>query len=144
LDAVGLRFDLSGSGLVGGDANLDLLFNSNTREFNIFVSGGGTLGADAQLGITAGPVFIFNLPENKNYSGTTVFLGGSGIFGVGLEADVGISLGDYGCKPPIAVYLGAGGGAGGGVYAGLSGTGDITEPVFGIVDYLAEIAGKGR
>jgi RHS repeat-associated protein len=127
LDAVGWRVEGSGSIIFGLDANLDFLYNLRSSEFGVFLTFGGVVAAGEGLGVTAGPVSVFNLPSNDRYGGGTLFLGASGMAGAGLEADVGIGLGDYGCKPPIAVYVGAGLGEAFELYAGGSWTSNKTS-----------------
>jgi hypothetical protein len=102
-DAVGWRVEVSGGILVAGDLNIDVVMKRPDLAYDekglhfkegavdIFTSYGAQ-GADIGVGVSTGPLFIYNLPSLDDYTGTTNFLGASG-FGLlegvgGAEANV--------------------------------------------------------
>ena len=129
VDAIGWRIDLSAMPLMfGGDANVDALYNLNSGEFDVF------LGLSAQAigeGISGstGPLFVFGLVENAGYEGGGVYVGGTAVAEIGVEADLCISLSEYQGERPIAGYIGLGFGAEASAYAGAGAAFRITDIV---------------
>lgn len=112
--------------MFGGDFNLDLVYNLNSGEIDVFI------GLSAQVvgegaSITTGPLFVFGLAENAGYEGAGAYVGGTVVTELGAEVDLGVSFSEYQGKRPVSVYAGVGGGAEASSYAGVGGTFRITD-----------------
>ncbi len=138
LDAFGWRVDSSIGIFAGLDLNVDFVFNRRSREFDIFFSYGSQAGQYG-AGFSTGPIALLNLPANTGYSGGTFYMGGTAMYEVGLEADVGIGSATYGCERPITVYTGLGFGGEAMAYGGYSITTRITTPA---IKYLLGFRGQ--
>ena len=127
VDAIGWRVEGSFMPLMfGGDMNLDLVYNLNSGETDVFL--GLSVQAIGEGGsITTGPLAVFGLAENAGYEGAGAYLGGTVVTDFGAEGDLGVSFSEYRGERPVSVYLGGGGGAEASVYAGVGGTFRITD-----------------
>jgi RHS repeat-associated protein len=143
VDAIGWRIDLSAMPLMfGGDANVDVLYNLNSGEADVF------LGLSAQAvgegaSINTGPVFVFGLAENAGYEGGGVYVGGTAVAELGVEGDLCVSISEYQGERPIAGFIGLGGGAEVSAYAGVGGTFRITDIVIELFPSLAGFLSGG-
>lgn len=129
VDAVGWRIDISAMPLMfGGDANLDILYNLNSGEVDVFLGlAAQAVGEGASM--NTGPLFVFGLTENAGYEGIGVYLGGTVVAELGAEGDLCVSVSEYQDQRPIALFIGGGGGAEVSVYAGIGGTFRVTDTV---------------
>jgi len=127
VDAIGLRIDLSVMPLMfGADANLDILYNLNTGEIDVFFSASAQVVGEG-ASVNAGLVLVFGLTENAGYEGGGVCLGGTVVPELGGEADLCVAVEEYQGERPVAVFIGGGGGTELSAYASVGGTFRITD-----------------
>jgi RHS repeat-associated protein len=132
--AIGLRLDVSVASIgYGADLNVELLYKPG-EGFGLYVS--PSVGyATPGWGVTAGPVFVTNLPSLDEYSGHVETIGGSLKLVLGLEVDVSGDPDDP--EAPRATYFGVGPGI---EWSGYAMTGE-TRTLSGWWDELKEWLG---
>jgi hypothetical protein len=103
--AIGLRLDGSvASAGYGADLNIELVYKPR-EGIGLYLT--PSVGyATPGWGVTAGPVFVTNLPSLDEYSGHVDTIGGSVKLGLGLEVDVSGEANVP--EAPRATYLGVG------------------------------------
>jgi RHS repeat-associated protein len=139
IDAIGWRIELSVMPLMfGADVDLDILYNLNSGETDVFVSLGPQIVGEG-ISANTGPVFVFGLPDNAGYEGADVYLGGTIVAEFGGEADVCVGLEEHQGETKVAVFIGGGVGAEGSAYGGVSVTFRVTDWVISHIPVLAPL-----
>jgi len=109
LDAVGFRFDASGGFFAGADLNYEIVWHPRTGQVRTFGTGGAQTGMFG-LGVSCGPIAVFNMEDLGSYAGDYTTVGGSVKLPLGGEADVSFGQRDKYGRPQMVIYGGVGAG----------------------------------
>jgi RHS repeat-associated protein len=152
LDAIGWRADLSVGFLAAGDINVDVIYNVDQQllrygprgwefipgDLGVYFSLGGQ-GATVGGGLSTGPLFLFNLPENDRVAEWGWKAGGTLYLEAGAEVEAfgSLSQEEYPEGTPWGIYIGGGMGDEASLYGGGGYAWNITELVVNVARRLS-------
>jgi hypothetical protein len=109
-DAWGFRVNASAGYYIGANISVDLVWNTRSEEFDIFLSV-GPQGYTEGGSLTIGGLAIWNLTDNQGYEGWSGGANVSVISEWGIEGNLTIAFEEYQGERPTTFYIGVGGGA---------------------------------